>query len=133
MSTHANSTDKREMHPGDICTCRYYGYSQHDGCKRLVKRCLVDGCPCENFVFSHTVDASSRPRELPERPPQYEECYAELRRHLDSNLGVGIMAVRPKVLSRVLEWHDALEARIAHLEDSLSKAEETISSFQGRP
>lgn len=42
------------------------------------------------------------------KPPQYDECYAELRKHLDSTIFKGIMAVRPDVLSRVLEYHDAL-------------------------
>jgi len=49
------------------------------------------------------------------KPPQYDECYAELRRHLSNEIGVGIMAVRPEVLSRVLDYHDALvEARTKH-------------------
>lgn len=50
------------------------------------------------------------------KPPQYDECYAELRRHLPTAALVNIMAVRPEVLRRVLEYHDALEAKVRELE-----------------
>ena len=45
-------------------------------------------------------------------PPQYDDCIAELKRHLASDLGFGIMAVRPEVFRRVLEYHEALVARL---------------------
>lgn len=48
----------------------------------------------------------------PVKPLQYDDCYDELRRHLSADLGLGIMAVRPEVLRRVLEYHDSLIASL---------------------
>ena len=72
-------------------------------------------CPyCAAAPVASQAPAAKDEPKRPEPPPQYEECYAELRRHLANEIGVGIMAVRPEVLERVLEYHDALVKAANH-------------------